>query len=74
MSDLAQDTNDAAFEDAVYEFICDHGYHAHRQVGCASFRVDLAIVDPDYPGRYLLGLPLMVPCTRPAEWLETGTA
>lgn len=56
MSDLAQDTNDAAFEDAVYEFICDHGYHAHRQVGCAGFRVDLAIVDPDYPGRYLLGI------------------
>jgi len=56
MSDLVQDTSDAAFEDAVYEFLCEKGYQIHRQVGCAGFRVDLAIVDPEYPGRYLLGI------------------
>ena len=56
MSDLVQDTSDAAFEDAVYEFLSRQGYQIHRQVGCAGFRVDLAIVDTEYPGRYLLGI------------------
>ncbi len=56
MSDLDQESNDAAFEDAVYEFLCEEGYQIHRRVGCAGFRVDLAIVNPDYPGRYLLGI------------------
>ncbi len=55
-SDLAQDASTAAFEDSVYEFLRDNGYHVHRQVGCAGFRVDLAIEDPDYPGRYQLGI------------------
>jgi very-short-patch-repair endonuclease len=27
-----------------------------KQVGCAGFRVDLAVVDPASPGRYLLGI------------------
>ncbi|BDZ70061.1 DUF3320 domain-containing protein [Methanobacterium petrolearium] len=54
--DLEQGTADTAFEDAVYQFLTDHGYQIHRQVGCAGFRVDLAIVDPEYPGRYLLGI------------------
>ena len=56
MSDMVQDTSDAAFEDAIYEFLCEQGYQIHRQVGCAGFRVDLAILDPEYPGRYLLGI------------------
>ncbi len=55
-SELVMRTSDVAFEDAVYEFLLDHGYQIHRQVGCAGFRVDLAIVDPEYPGRYLLGI------------------
>ena len=55
-SDLVKGVADTAFEDAVYEFLTDHGYQIHRQVGCAGFRVDLAIVDPEYPGRYLLGI------------------
>jgi very-short-patch-repair endonuclease len=28
----------------------------HHQVGCAGYRIDLAVVDPDDPGRYVLGL------------------
>lgn len=49
-------TADDAFEGAVYEFLTEHGYEIHRRVGCAGFRVDLAVVDPEYPGRYLLGI------------------
>lgn len=50
------ESNDTAFEDAVYEFLTDNGYEVHGQVGCAGFRVDLAILDPESPDRYLLGI------------------
>ncbi|MDH5299343.1 MAG: AAA domain-containing protein, partial [Desulfobulbaceae bacterium] len=40
--------------------ICDalrsKGYIVHPQVGCSGYRIDLAIVDPERPGRYLLGI------------------
>ena len=32
------------------------GWTVHHQVGCAGYRIDLAVVDPDDPGRYVLGL------------------
>ncbi|EKQ54241.1 MAG: DNA/RNA helicase, superfamily I [Methanobacterium sp. Maddingley MBC34] len=54
--DLVQNNADDAFEEAVSEFLTEHGYEIHRRVGCAGFRVDLAVVDPEYPGRYLLGI------------------
>ena len=54
--DLLQNNADDAFEEAVSEFLTEHGYEIHRRVGCAGFRVDLAVVDPEYPGRYLLGI------------------
>jgi superfamily I DNA and/or RNA helicase len=54
--DEFQDSNETAFENAIYEFLTEKGYEVHTQVGCAGFRVDLAILDPEYPGRYLLGI------------------
>lgn len=50
------ESNKTAFEDAIYEFLTAHGYEVHTQVGCAGFRIDLAILDPEYPGRYLMGI------------------
>lgn len=47
---------DSPFEDSVYEFLREHGYGVHKQVGCAGFRVDLAVIDPNNQGRYLLGI------------------
>ena len=47
---------DSPFEDAVYDFLRSHGYEVRKQVGCAGFRVDLAVIDPSTPGRYLLGV------------------
>jgi len=31
-------------------------YELRTQVGCAGFRIDLALVDPKNPGNYLLGI------------------
>ena len=50
-----QDT-DTPFEDAVLEAIKSHGYEVHKQVGCAGFRVDLAVVNPASPGNYLIAI------------------
>jgi superfamily I DNA and/or RNA helicase len=48
--------SDSPFEEAVYDCLKDRGYEVRRQVGCAGFRVDLAVVDPEFPGRYILGI------------------
>ena len=48
--------SDSPFEDSVYDFLRDHGYEVKKQVGSASFRIDLAIVDPNSMGSYLAGI------------------
>jgi very-short-patch-repair endonuclease len=44
------------FEVSVRRAIEGLGYEVHPQVGVAGFFIDLGIVDPDTPGRYLLGV------------------
>ena len=44
------------FEEAVAEAVESLGYQVHRQVGIAGFFVDLAVMDPNQPGRYVLGI------------------
>jgi len=48
--------SESPFEDAVYEFLVSGNYQVHKQIGCAGFRIDLAVIDPLHPGRYLLGI------------------
>lgn len=47
---------DSPFEDAVYELLRGRGYEVSKQVGCAGYRIDLAVHDPKLPGRYLIGI------------------
>lgn len=47
---------DSPFEEAVMQAITHHGYELHAQVGSGGFFIDLAVVDPAQPGRYLLGI------------------
>jgi DNA polymerase III delta prime subunit len=51
-------TPDSPLDRAVKTFLEDEGYTVHANVGSAGFRVDLAVVDPDDPERYLLGVEL----------------
>ena len=57
---LGTHTNDEfskePFEDAIASFLEENGYTVDRQIGCAGFRVDLAIVDDENPGKYILGI------------------
>lgn len=47
---------DSPFEESVYNFLVDNGYIVEKQVGCAGYRLDLAIVDPDNADKYVLGI------------------
>lgn len=50
------DDNESPFEKAVYEFLESSGYTVRKQVGCAGYRIDLAVVDLNSSNRYLIGI------------------
>jgi len=52
----SDDELNTEFEDSLYEFLRSHDYEVHKQVGCAGFRIDLAVVDPEEKGKYLVGI------------------
>lgn len=47
---------EAPLEQAVADALAERGIWAERQVGCSDYKLDLAVPDPDRPGRYLLGI------------------
>jgi very-short-patch-repair endonuclease len=47
---------DSPFEAAVIKLLRNAGWVVHPQVGCSGYRIDLAIVDPRAPGRYMVGI------------------
>lgn len=47
---------DSPFEEAVADALRGQGYQVEHQIGQSGFSIDLAIVDPERPGRYLLGI------------------
>jgi very-short-patch-repair endonuclease len=51
-----QRPQDSVFEEQVLDALTRRGYSVHAQVGCAGFFLDLAVVDRERPGRYVLGI------------------
>ena len=47
---------DSDFEIAVMNALRDEGFECVPQVGVAGFFIDVAVVDPGSPGRYLMGI------------------
>jgi very-short-patch-repair endonuclease len=47
---------ESPFEEAVKKALESQGWEVHTQIGVSKFRVDLAVVHPDAPGRYLAGI------------------
>jgi very-short-patch-repair endonuclease len=43
-------------EEAIATALETRGFAVARQVGCSGYRVDLGVLDPDRPGRFLLGV------------------
>jgi len=47
---------DSPLEEDVYEALTARGLMLRKQVGCSSYRIDLAVIDPEKPGNYILGI------------------
>jgi very-short-patch-repair endonuclease len=50
------DGPESPFEEAVKAALEKRGWVVHTQIGVSAFRVDLGVVDPDAPGRYVAGV------------------
>jgi len=44
------------FEEEVYTQLTKAGYTVRNKIGSAGFYLDLAVLDPENPGRYILGI------------------
>jgi superfamily I DNA and/or RNA helicase/very-short-patch-repair endonuclease len=47
---------ESTFEEIVYDRLLNLGYEVVTQVGYSGYRIDLAIVHPDEPSKYILGI------------------
>ncbi|HYF22576.1 MAG TPA: DUF3320 domain-containing protein [Caulobacteraceae bacterium] len=56
LGEVTGDDFDSEFEIQVCERLQALGYDVKRQIGASGFRVDLAVSDPDKPGRFTLGI------------------
>jgi len=59
---------DPEFEVQVAAALRRAGYTLEAEVGSGGYRIDLAVVDPDSPGRYLLGVEFDGPRYQGARW------
>ncbi len=62
------EVSDSPFEEAVADAITGMGFQVDLQVGSAGFRIDLAVRDPDRPGRYLLAVECDGAAYHSARW------
>jgi len=47
---------DSPFEEQVYTALTNLGYKVDTQVGMSGYRIDQAIVHPNYPEKYIIGI------------------
>jgi very-short-patch-repair endonuclease len=47
---------ESEFERQVASYIKSVGFDVHLQVGCSNYRIDIGVIDPKRPGRYMLGV------------------
>ena len=59
---------DPEFEVQVASALRRAGYALAAEVGSGGYRIDLAVVDPQSPGRYLLGIEFDGPRYQTARW------
>lgn len=47
---------ESPLETAIARGLRDRGWQVHPQIGVSAYRIDLGVVDPDAPGRFLAGV------------------
>ena len=45
-----------ALADTIAEALRKQGYTVHTHIGCSAYQVDIGVVHPEHPERYLLGI------------------
>jgi very-short-patch-repair endonuclease len=55
-TELPGDDFDSPFEREVAAELRRQGFDTRTQIGCSGFRIDLALVHPEHPGKYVLGV------------------
>jgi len=48
--------DDVTFEESVAIFLREQGYTVHPKIGCAGYKMDMAIVNENVPGHYIIGI------------------
>lgn len=48
--------SESPFETSVANEVKNLGYNVVHQVGCSGYRIDIGVIDPSQPGRFLLGV------------------
>ncbi|MDR0381852.1 MAG: DUF3320 domain-containing protein [Oscillospiraceae bacterium] len=75
---LPKSAQQAGVAGSICEFLNAAGYETQRSVGHSEYRIDVGVVDPDHPDRYLLGVLLDGPLyggaktTRDRELAQTS--
>ncbi|MDP8263693.1 MAG: DUF4011 domain-containing protein [Candidatus Ancaeobacter aquaticus] len=57
--DISEDYDavaDSPFEEAVYDALTRKHVKVKKQIGCSGYKIDLAVVDRDKPGEFILGI------------------
>ncbi len=54
--EISHNDEPAPLEEHIADMLTARGWQVHRRIGVTGLFVDLALVDPDRPGRYLLGI------------------
>jgi len=47
---------ESPLEEEVLNSLRSRGWSVHPQIGCSGYRIDMAVVDPEEPGKYVLGI------------------
>lgn len=47
---------ESVFEEAVFDFLKSKGYNVRTQIGCSKFRIDMAVIHPNHPGQFAIGI------------------
>lgn len=55
-TDQSDGETESPLEDSVAAEITAKGYQLHTQVGCSGYRIDIGVLSPYQPGRYILAV------------------
>ncbi|MCL2549437.1 MAG: DUF4011 domain-containing protein [Methanimicrococcus sp.] len=48
--------DEVTFEESVAIFLREQGYTVHPKIGCAGYKMDMAIINENVPGHYIIGI------------------